>query len=166
LPDTISDATPFQDLMPGNYCWGCGPTVETGLRLKSRWQGEDVVCDWQPRPEFSAGPKHILYGGIISAIMDCHSIWTAIATAYKDESREVGSDPLVWYVTGSLKVTYRKPTPLDLPLTLTSRVEKIDGRKSTVTCSLVSDGQETAVGEMLAVRVPMDWFQPRTHAAS
>jgi hypothetical protein len=62
--------------MPGNYCWGCGPTVETGLHLKSRWVGDEVVCDWTPRPEFAAGPKHILYGGIISAVMDCHSIWT------------------------------------------------------------------------------------------
>jgi acyl-coenzyme A thioesterase PaaI-like protein len=160
LPDSI----PFQDLMLENYCWGCGPTVETGLQLKSRWQGDEVVCDWHPRPEFAAGPKHILYGGIISAIMDCHSIWTAIAATYREESREVGSDPLVWYVTGSLKVTYLKPTPLDVPLKLTSHVEKINGRKSTVLCSLVSDGQETAVGEMLAVRVPLDWFQPRNHA--
>ena len=62
-------------------------TVETGLRLKSRWVGDEVVCDWTPRPEFAAGPKHILYGGIISAVMDCHSIWTAIATAYRDSSR-------------------------------------------------------------------------------
>ena len=155
----------FQDLMPGNYCWGCGPTVETGLHLKSRWEGVDSVCHWHPRPEFAAGPKHILYGGIVAAIMDCHSIWTAIATAYRDESREVGSDPLVWYVTGSLKVTYRKPTLLDQPLTLTSRVEETDGRKSKLTCSLVSGGEETAIGEMLAVRVPLEWFAPRTHEA-
>jgi acyl-coenzyme A thioesterase PaaI-like protein len=149
--------------MPGNYCWGCGPTVKTGLRLKSRWVGDEVVCDWTPRPEFAAGPKHILYGGIISAVMDCHSIWAAIATTYHEDAREVGSEPLVWYVTGSLKVSYRKPTPIDLPLTLTSRVERVDGRKSTVTCSLVSDGEERAIGEMLAVRVPLKWFEPRTH---
>jgi predicted thioesterase len=95
--------------------------------------------------------------------MDCHSIWTAIATAYRDESREVGSDPLVWYVTGMLKVTYRKPTPIDQPLTLTSQVEKVDGRKSSITCALTSGGVETAVGEMVAVRVPLEWFAPRTH---
>jgi acyl-coenzyme A thioesterase PaaI-like protein len=159
----VTDTPAFQDLMPGNYCWGCGPTVETGLKLKSRWEGDLVVCHWTPRPEFAAGPKHILYGGMISAIMDCHSIWTAIATAYREESRHVGSDPLVWFVTGSLKVTYRKPTLIDQPLTLTSQVEKVDGRKSSVTCSLTSGGEETAVGEMLAVRVPLDWFKPRTH---
>ena len=161
----MPNAAPFQDLMPGNYCWGCGPTVESGLKLKSTWAGDDVVCNWTPRPEFAAGPKHILYGGIISAVMDCNSIWTAIATAYRDESREVGSDPLVWYVTGSLKVSYRKPTPLDAPLTLTSHVESKTDRKTIVTCSLVSEGEERAVGEMVAVRVPLDWFEPRTHHA-
>ena len=161
----MSEQPPFQELMPGNYCWGCGPTVETGLKLKSRWVGDEVVSTWQPRPEFAAGPKHILYGGIISAVMDCHSIWTAIATAYRGEKRGVGTDPLVWYVTASLKVTYRQPTPIDRPLTLTSRVESASGRKSIVTCSLVSDGEERATGEMVAVRVPLEWFEPRTHAA-
>ena len=163
MPLTTPNETPFQDLMPGNFCWGCGPTVETGLKLKSTWDGVEAVCEWTPRPEFAAGPKQVLYGGIISAVMDCHSIWTAIATVYRDESRAVGSDPLVWYVTGSLKVSYRKPTPLDAPLKLTSHVESKTDRKSIVTCALVSEGEERAIGEVVAIRVPLDWFTQRTH---
>ena len=65
--------TPFQDRLPGNHCWGCGPDVETGLRLKSYWSDDETVCTWQPRAEFAAGPRDVLFGGIISAAMDCHS---------------------------------------------------------------------------------------------
>jgi acyl-coenzyme A thioesterase PaaI-like protein len=159
----VSDEAAFQDRMPGNFCWGCGPDVETGLHLKSRWSGDETISTWQPRPEFAAGPRNLLFGGIISAVIDCHSIWTAIATAYRSEERAVGEEPLIWYVTGSLKVSYRKPTPIDLPLTLTARVEEMGPKKAIVTCSLTSDGEERATGEVIAIRVPMEWFEPRTH---
>ena len=75
----------------------------------------------------------------------------------------MGEEPLIWYVTGSLKVSYRKPTPIDLPLTLTGRVEEMGPKKAIVTCSLTSDGEERATGEVIAIRVPMAWFEPRTH---
>jgi acyl-coenzyme A thioesterase PaaI-like protein len=154
--------TPFQDRLPGNHCWGCGPDVETGLRLKSYWSDDETVCTWQPRAEFAAGPRDVLFGGIISAVMDCHSIWTAIAGAYKQEEREIGMGDVIWYVTGSLHVSYRKPTPLDVPLTLTARVAEMHERKAIVTCSLTSGGEERATGEMVAVRVPETWFGPHT----
>ena len=73
----------FQDLLAGNHCWGCGPDAKDGLKLRSYWDGDETVCTWMPRPEFAAGPRHILYGGMIGSVIDCHSIWTAIAEAYK-----------------------------------------------------------------------------------
>ena len=114
------------------------------------------------RAEFAAGPRDVLFGGIISAVMDCHSIWTAIAGAYKQEEREIGMGDVIWYVTGSLHVSYRKPTPLDVPLTLTARVAEMHERKAIVTCSLTSGGEERATGEMVAVRVPETWFGSHT----
>ena len=33
-------------------------------------------------------------------------------------------------------------------------------RKALVSCSLVSGGVETATGEMVAVKVPPEWFEP------
>ena len=159
----MTQAIPFQKLIPGNHCWGCGPDVETGLKLESYWAGDDTVCTWTPRPEFAAGPRHILYGGIISAVMDCHCIWTAIAGAYRQEERQVGEGPVIWYVTGSLHLSYRKPTPIDLPLTLTGRVREMGPTKATITCSLVSGDEERATGEMIAIRAPAEWFEPRTH---
>ena len=148
----------FQDQLEGNFCWGCGPTVEGGLRIKSFWAGDETVSDWTPRSEFAAGPKDVLFGGTIGSLMDCHGIWTAIADAYRREERDIGSGTPIWYVTASLQVQYRKPTPIDLPLSLVGRATEASERKTLVSCSLTSDGVERATAELVAVRVPLEWF--------
>jgi len=148
----------FQDLLPGNHCWGCGPEVEDGLKIRSFWDGDKATCTWTPRLEFAAGPKHIVYGGTIASVIDCHSIFTAIAETYKKEGREVGDGDIIWYVTASLKITYKKPTPIDQPLTMTANVTELGERKALIHCSLFSGGIETATGEMVAVRVSNDWY--------
>ncbi len=152
-------ATAFQDLLPVNHCWGCAPDAKDGLRIRSVWDGDETVCEWTPRPEFAAGPRHILYGGMIGCVIDCHSIWTAIATAYRAEGREIGDGQVIWFATAALSLSYRKPTPVDQPLTLRARVTEMQGRKALVSCSLTSGGAETATGEMVAVRVPPEWFE-------
>ena len=152
-------ATAFQDLLPGNHCWGCAPDAKDGLRIRSVWDGDETVREWTPRPEFAAGPRHILYGGMIGCVIDCHSIWTAIATAYRAEGREIGDGQVIWFATAALSLSYRKPTPVDQPLTLRARVTEMQGRKALVSCSLTSGGAETATGEMVAVRVPPEWFE-------
>ncbi len=151
---------PFQDQMPGNHCWGCGPDVPQGLGIKSYWSGGVAVCEWRPRPEFAAGPRHLLFGGTISSLFDCHGIWTAIASAYRGEGRAIGTAPLIWFVTGSLSVSYRKPTPIDRPLTLRAEATETGARKTVVSATLESDGEERATAEIVAVRVPIEWFDP------
>ena len=71
----------FQDEMVGNYCWGCGADNPAGLHLKSYWDGEVAVAQWTPAHEYSAGPRHILNGGIIATLLDCHGVCTAVASA-------------------------------------------------------------------------------------
>jgi acyl-coenzyme A thioesterase PaaI-like protein len=147
----------FQEQMPGNHCWGRGPDNPDGLQLKSRWQGDEAVAIWQPRPEHMAGPRHILFGGIIAALIDCHSICTAYAAAFRAAGRPIGSDPSVWYATASLQVSYLRPTPLDARLTLRARVTEMAGRRTNLTCSLYAKDVECARGEVVAVKVPSTW---------
>lgn len=157
----MSDAA-FQDQLDGNHCWGCGPDVPTGLKLKSYWSSEEqtnTICDWQPRPEFAAGPRHIMYGGTIGSIIDCHGIWTAIANAYRIAERPIGTGRMLWYATASLQITYRKPVPLAEPLTLRAWVTESSERKALVSCTLTSAGEERATGELVAVLVNPEWFQ-------
>ncbi|MGH2625286.1 MAG: PaaI family thioesterase, partial [Anaerolineales bacterium] len=116
------------------------------------------VCVWQPAPEHMAGPRGVLNGGIIATIIDCHTICTAVADAYRAEGRPIGSEPLIWFVTGSLAVSYRRPAPLDRPLRVSARIRERTERKTVVTAMVAAGGEECATGEVVAVRVPPEWF--------
>lgn len=134
-------------------CWGCGRNNPDGLYVKSRWNGDEAVAHFTPRPQHT-GHKGVVNGGIIATLMDCHCMGLAMAQAHRAEGRQIGSLPLITYVTASLKVEYLKPTPLsERPLELRARVAKIEGRKTWMTCSVYADGVETARGEVLGVRI-------------
>jgi acyl-coenzyme A thioesterase PaaI-like protein len=147
----------IQDQIGGNHCWGCGTLNPHGLQIKSYLRGEEAICEFMPLPEQMAGPTHLLNGGIIATLIDCHSVCTAIASAYQSEGRPIGSDPELWYATASLQVEYLRPTNLRAPVILRARVVAVSGRKITVHCSLSSGDEVTARAEVLAVRVPPEW---------
>lgn len=155
----MTNGPSLQELIPRNHCWGCGADNDQGLQLKSYRDGDGAVSIWQPRPPFFAGPTHILNGGIVASLIDCHSVCTAIAEAYRAEGRDIGSPPDIWCATASLSVTFLHPTPLDAPVTLRAKVIDRTGRRATVSCSLESHGRECARGEVVAVRVPESWRQ-------
>ncbi|HUP26994.1 MAG TPA: PaaI family thioesterase [Chloroflexia bacterium] len=148
----------LQDAWPDATCYGCGPANDKGLRIKSYWSedGSEVVCVFQPRAEYNAGFPNVMYGGLVASLIDCHSIWTAIAHTYRDEGRPHGSLPAISYVTGSLTVRYLKPTSLDMPVTLRARVTELHPKKSLVECALFSGDTKSAEGSVTAVRFSMD----------
>ena len=151
----------FQDLMPFNHCWGCGADNPAGLRLKSRWSADDhevAIATFRPRTEHMAGPRHVLNGGIIATILDCHSVCASVADAYRQEGREIGSGDAIWFATGSLDVTYRAPAPIDVPLVLEARVMQRAERKTVVGCDLVAADDVCARATVTAVRVPPSWL--------
>lgn len=148
---------PFQDQMPDNHCFGCGPNNAHGLRIKSSWDGDESICAFYPRAEHSAGPLHLMNGGVIATLIDCHSVCTATAHAYRRENREIGSSPDVWYVTGSLEIQYIAPVPIDHAVDLRARVVEYEGKKTRLECSLSSAGKECARGKVVAIRVPASW---------
>src|SRR6476620_3521765 len=152
-PTRTNRGLALQDVWPDATCYGCGPANEKGLRIKSYWSedGSEVVCAFQPRPEHNAGFPNVTYGGLVASLIDCHSIWTAIATTYRAEGREHGSAPAISYVTGNLNVSFLKPTPIDRPLGLRARVTDLQARKATVQCSVYSGDVKTAEGKVLAV---------------
>jgi acyl-coenzyme A thioesterase PaaI-like protein len=134
-------------------CWGCGRNNKFGLHIKSYWDGDEAVAHFTPQEHFT-GHKGVLNGGIIATLMDCHCMGLAMAHAHREEGRQIGSQPLITYVTASLKVDYLKPTPLNgQPLELRARVERVEGRKTYMACRLLAAGVETACGEVLGVRI-------------
>lgn len=144
--------------MQHNLCYGCGVANAAGLQIKSYWDGDESVCTFHPAAHHMAGPRHVVNGGIIGLIVDCHAVCTAIADAYNKEGRPIGSQPMIWYATGSLKIDYLRPTPIDRPIQLRAQVLERGAKKTRLLCSVQSDGQECAKGDILAVRVPNEWF--------
>jgi acyl-coenzyme A thioesterase PaaI-like protein len=97
-----------------------------------------------------------MYGGLVASLIDCHSIWTAIAHTYRAEGREHGSPPAISYVTGTLNVRFLRPTALDQPFVLRAHVTELHPKKALVVCTAYSGDVATAEGQVTAVRFTQD----------
>ncbi|MBP2681855.1 MAG: Thioesterase superfamily protein [Candidatus Krumholzibacteriota bacterium] len=150
----------FQDYYPDHlaHCYGCGKLNEEGHRIKSRWEGDESVARFTPKPYHISIPGYV-YGGLIASLIDCHGTGTAAAAAYKAEGRAMDSDPPRRFVTASLKVDYLKPTPLGVELEVRGKVKEIKGRKVVVAATLLARGEVCAAGEVVCVQVPDEWFR-------
>lgn len=151
----------FQDAYPDDlsHCYGCGRLNEHGLQLKSRWDGEETVAVFTPRPYHVALPGFV-YGGLIASLVDCHGTASAAAAACRAEGRELGSEPPVRFVTAALHVDYLRSTPLGGPLEIRGRIEEIKGRKIVVAATVSAGGQLCARGRVVAVRMPASMAPP------
>ena len=145
----------FQDYYPDelSYCYGCGRLNEHGLQLKSYWDGEETVAIFHPKPYHIAIPGYV-YGGLIASLIDCHCTGTAAAASYRQEGREIGTDPPLRFVTASLQVEYLRPTPLGVPLEVRGRVKELKDRKVMVSATVLAEGKVYAQGQVLAVQMP------------
>jgi|SRR5882672_7808711 len=134
---------------PNNKCFGCGPKNEKGLRIKSIVQGDEVFADWTPEPHHEAFTG-MLNGGIIGALLDCHSNWTAAwHLMNRTRASEVPST-----VTAEFHVKMRKPTPSTAPVHLSAKVVESTDDRATIEATLSSGGVVTATcrGVFVAVK--------------
>lgn len=155
----------IQEAIPNNHCWGCGTLNPVGLHIHSHVEGDTSVCVHVPGPEYMAGPTHVLNGGILATLVDCHCVCTAIADAYRSEGRALGEAPEIWYATASLHLDYRRPTPLGGPVTLRASVTDRSERRRTLRCVVEANGEVTVEATVVAVRVPPEWRDPGTAAS-
>jgi acyl-coenzyme A thioesterase PaaI-like protein len=134
---------------PDNRCFGCGPANEKGLRIKSRDEGDEVVADWRPQPHHEAF-EGILNGGIVGALLDCHSNWTA---AYHFMKKS-GADSPPCTVTADFHVKLTRPTPMDQALKLRAHVVDSTENRAVVDATLEANGKVTATcrGTFVAVK--------------
>lgn len=133
---------------PASRCFGCGPANDKGLRIKSRVEGDEVVAEFTPEEHHEAFPN-MLNGGIIGALLDCHSNWSA---AYHLMTR-LGLDKPPCTVTADFHVKLRRPTPLELVVLRARIVEATDDR-CVVEATLEAAGKVTATcrGTFVAVK--------------
>jgi acyl-coenzyme A thioesterase PaaI-like protein len=150
---TATDAPSLQErYAPEGRCFGCGPANSDGLHVRSFPSSEDpetVVAEWTPEPRYEAFAG-VVNGGIIGALLDCHSNWTA--TYHLMRARGAASPPTT--VTLDYAVRFRRPTPSDRPVQLSARVVESAEDRATVEATLESGGEITATcrGTFVAVR--------------
>lgn len=133
---------------PNSICFGCGPANAQGLRIRSFAEGEEVVATWTAEPHHEAFPG-MLNGGIVGALLDCHSNWTA---AYH-LMRNAGEDQPPCTVTAEFHVKLLRPTRSDLPVLLRAHVVESTADRATVEATMESQGKQTATCRGLFVAV-------------
>ena len=147
--------TAIQDCYPDelSHCYGCGRNNPAGHQIKTYWEGDESVTRFRPQPYHTAIPGFV-YGGLLASLIDCHGTGTAAAAMYRAENRPLDSLPAFRFVTGSLQVSYLKPTPLGPELEIRGRVKEIKGRKVVVEATVYANGEATARGEVVALQMP------------
>ncbi len=134
---------------PNNACFGCGQANAQGLRLRSFEEGEALLARWRAEKHHEAFPG-VLNGGIVGALLDCHSNWTALWALM----RKHGQSTPPCMVTSDFHVTLRAPTPSDAELVLWAKPLEVKEDRVSVEATLSAHGKVCArcVGTFVAVK--------------
>lgn len=134
---------------PGNRCFGCGPSNEKGLRIRSFVEGDELVARWHAEEHHQAF-EGMLNGGITGALLDCHSNWAAAHHLMQKSGAE--TPPCT--VTADFHVRLKRPTPMDGEITVRARVVESSDDRAIVESTLEAGGKVTATcrGTFVAVK--------------
>lgn len=92
-------------------------------------EGDEATGEVTVGPLFHGGPG-LVHGGVIALLID-HAMGC------------VAAQPDRPAMTVKLAVRYRRPTPLGVPLTVSVRLQRVDGRRLHLSASIVADGEVT-----------------------
>lgn len=132
-----------------SICFGCGPANAKGLHIRSFVHGDEVVATWTPEKHHEAFPG-MLNGGIIGALLDCHSNWTASYHLMK----KTGVDQPPCTVTAEYAIKLKRPTPTAGPVELKARVVESTDDRAVIEAELIAGGKVCATcrGTFVAVK--------------
>ncbi len=71
----------------------------------------------------------------------------------------MGSEPAFRFLTGSLQLTYLKPTPLGPEIEIRGSVRELKERKVVIDSRVRVNGVDTARGEVVAILMPENFGQ-------
>ena len=134
---------------PNGICFGCGVKNEKGLQIRSFVEGDEVVATWHAEPHHQAFPG-MLNGGIVGALLDCHSNWTAAYFLMKKNGK---TEPDCT-VTANYAIKLLRPTPVDATITLKARVTETTSTSATIEGELIANDKvcATCTGLFVAVK--------------
>jgi acyl-coenzyme A thioesterase PaaI-like protein len=135
-----SDTADIVDRIRRHYedgCFACGRENPIGLRLdRFEYAGGEVTAVFDPRHDYR-GAGTTLHGGIAATALDEIMVWAGL----------LGEK--VMSVTANLTLRYRRPVHVDEPITVGATVGERNGRRLTVTGTLMVDGETRVEGSGL-----------------
>ncbi|ADF38374.1 PaaI family thioesterase [Priestia megaterium] len=146
----------IQDEYPDDFAWcyGCGRLNQDGYHFRTGWLGEKTITLYTPKPEHTAIPGFV-YGGLLASLIDCHGTGSASLALYRKNGCKIGdSAEPPRFVTGSLHVDFKKPTPQGEVLKAIGTVEEIHPKKWRVKTEVYASDIIVATGEVVAVVMP------------
>ncbi len=149
MSDDVTTGPCLQErFAPHNACFGCGPSNDKGLRVRSFARGGEVVAQWVPSPHHEAFPG-VLNGGVIGSLLDCHCNWAAAWHLMNER----GADTPPCTVTADYAISLKRPCPTDGPVNLRAKVVDSDGARVVVEGVLEAAGKVRATcrGTFVAV---------------
>ncbi len=139
-------------------CYGCGRLNNEGYQLKTSWDGDETVTRFTPQNHHTALPGFV-YGGLLASLIDCHGTGSSSLAYAKENGIELSGFNAPRFVTGSLNVTYQRPTPLGPELEIRGKIKEIKGRKVVVEARLIAEGKVCVTGEITSILVPENFGQ-------
>ncbi|MGH2451911.1 MAG: PaaI family thioesterase [Candidatus Limnocylindria bacterium] len=133
---------------PRSTCFGCGPSNQAGLRIRSFPEGDAVVLRWRAASYHEAFAGH-LSGGIAGTLLDCHMNWTATHHLMRRD----GLDSPPCTVTAGYSVSFERPIPTAGDIEIVARVVEDGPDRATVEAMLSAGGKECARGRGTFVAV-------------
>ena len=113
--------------MPGYHCIGCSPNHPFGFHLHFYEDGEDIVSQWQPTPDYQ-GWLNTLHGGIQALLLDEVCGWVVT------RKRQTAG------VTMSMETRYLKPVSAsNRRLTVRARIREQQRNILVIDAEILND---------------------------
>jgi acyl-coenzyme A thioesterase PaaI-like protein len=132
---------------PGSSkCFVCGVDNPHGLHLNFYTVEPGKVETVYTVPDHFQSYPGVVHGGIIASMMD-----EVMGRVFMD------NDSDRFMVTAELKIRYRKPVPVNQPLTLRGWAVKDRGRMAQAQGEILGpDGDQLVVGEIIVADIPAE----------
>ena len=128
------------------HCFVCGLESEVGLKLRFDDNGQDEVISSYTVSQRYQGYPGVVHGGVVAAMLDEIAGRTSMIA---DQNR--------FMMTGKLEIRYRKPVPVETPLTLVGRMLRDRKRVAEAHSEIrLPDGSVAAEADVTLVGVPSD----------
>jgi len=129
------------------HCFVCGLESEVGLKLRFDDNGVDQVISHYTVARKYQGYPGVVHGGVIAAMLDETGGRT---TMINDRDR--------FMMTGKMEIKYRKPVPVETPLTLVGHLIRDRKRMAEVSSEIrLPDGSVAAEATLTLVQIPAEY---------